>query len=295
MAATALQTLIPPYRDYLHSLNRSLVGVRRYVDQAQRFIAFLGDGAEPEAITYRSVVHYRVFMMKRGCKGATIGNALTAVRSLAKWLVLEGLLDKDPTQGVKWPRREDPVVRALSNSDLSQLTSAIVVPEGLSTEEEFYWRRNRLVILLMLYTGLRISEASSLLWRDVYLDDRMLVVQRGKGGRRRELPIHPTLLEELRQVSVRRPSWPVVGSIEHQALTPKSMAHIFERWLPRFEVYITAHQLRRTFATQLLRRGATLRDIQLLLGHRSLKTTASYLGVSTQDLEDGLNLLPMSW
>jgi site-specific recombinase XerD len=57
----------------------------------------------------------------------------------------------------------------------------------------------------------------------------------------------------------------------------------------------TAHQLRRTFATQLLRRGATMRDIQLLLGHRSLKTTAAYLGMNPSDLENGLNLLPMSW
>jgi integrase len=147
----------------------------------------------------------------------------------------------------------------------------------------------------MLYAGLRISEVSSLLWRDVYLDDRMLVVQRGKGGRRRELPIHPALLEELLLVPVRRPTWPVVGSIEHTPLTPKSMAHIFERWLPKFGIFITAHQLRRTFATQLLRRGATLRDIQMLLGHRSLKTTAAYLGVNPKNLEDWLNLLPMSW
>jgi integrase/recombinase XerD len=136
---------------------------------------------------------------------------------------------------------------------------------------------------------------SCLLWRDVYLDDRMLVVQRGKGGRRRELPVHPALLQELEQVPVRRPTWPVAGSISNTHLTAKSMAHVFERWLSRYELFFTAHQLRRTFATQLLRRGAKLRDIQLLLGHRSLKTTAAYLGVNPKDLEEGLNTLPMSW
>jgi integrase len=102
-------------------------------------------------------------------------------------------------------------------------------------------------------------------------------------------------MEELKKVPLRRPSWPVVGSIEHEPLTPKSMAHIFERWLPKFEVFITAHQLRRTFATQLLRRGATLRDIQLLLGHRSLKTTAAYLGSDPKDLEESVNKLPEDW
>lgn len=288
-------SLVPIYRDHLHSLNRSLSGVRRYIDQINGFIAFLGPDADLSAITPQVIVRYRVFLAKRGCSGATIGNALTAIRSFCKWLVIQGKLVDDPTRGVEWPAREDPIVRALSNEELSLLFKVITEPDGLSEEEQFYWRRNRLAIYLMLYAGLRISEVSKLLWRDVYLDDNMLVVQRGKGGRRRELPIHSALKEELKRVPLRRPTWPVVGSIEHEPLTPKSMAHIFERWLPKFEVFITAHQLRRTFATQLLRRGATLRDIQLLLGHRSLKTTAAYLGVNPKDLEDDLSLLPASW
>lgn len=295
MTVGMLATLIPPYQDYLHSLNRSLSGVRRYTDQVNGFIAFLGPNAEPTVITRQSIVRYRVSLAKRGCSGATVGNALTSIRSFCKWLVLEDKLVADPTQGVEWPAREDPVVRALSNEELSRLFKAIAEPEELGEEGRFYWRRNRLAIHLMLYAGLRISEVSNLLWRDVYLDDTMLVVQRGKGGRRRELPIHPALLAELGKIAPRRPTWAVVGSIEHTTLTPKSMAHIFERWLPKFELFITAHMLRRTFATQLLRRGATLRDIQLLLGHRSLKTTAAYLGVNPKDLEDGLNKLPMSW
>ncbi|NJN19190.1 MAG: tyrosine-type recombinase/integrase [Oscillochloris sp.] len=165
----------------------------------------------------------------------------------------------------------------------------------MAPEEAFYWQRNRRVIVLMLYSGLRISEAAVLLWRDVYLDDSTLIVQRGKGGRRRELPIHPALREELLTEPVRRPMRPVVGTIDHTPLTPKSMAHIFERWLPNLGITISAHTLRRTFATQLLRRGITLRDIQLLLGHRSLKTTAVYLGVNPKDLQEGLNKLPMCW
>lgn len=288
-------SLVPSYRDHLHSLNRSMSGVRRYIDQINSFITFLGPEADLSAITPQMIVRYRVFLTKRGCCGATTGNALTAIRSFCKWLVVQGKLADDPTRSVEWPAREDPIVRALSNEELSLLFKVIAEPEEPSEEVLFYWRRNRLAIYLMLYAGLRISEVSRLLWRDVYLDDNMFVVQRGKGGRRRELPIHPALKEELQKVALRRPTWPVVGSIEHAPLTPKSMAHIFERWLPKFEVFITAHQLRRTFATQLLRRGTTLRDIQLLLGHRSLKTTAAYLGVNPQDLEDGLSKLPMIW
>jgi integrase/recombinase XerD len=139
MSVDRLSACVPSYRDYLHSLNRSLSGVRRYTDQVQGFVNFLGAEAAPDAITRQTIVRYRVALAKRGCSGATIGNALSAIRSLCKWLVLEEALVNDPTVGIEWPRREDPVVRALSNNELSQLASVITIPEGLGEEEEFYW------------------------------------------------------------------------------------------------------------------------------------------------------------
>jgi site-specific recombinase XerD len=295
MSTPTLGDLVPEYQDHLYSLNRRLSGVRRYTDQVRAFVGYLGQDAEVAAITPRMITRYRVIMAERRCSGGTIGNALTAIRSFCRWLVTEELLDADPTASVAWPAREDPNVRALSNDELHQLFKVFAVPDGLDETQSFIWQRNRRAILLMLYAGLRISEAAALLWRDVYLDDRILIVQNGKGGRRRELPIHPTLEAELRTVPEHRPTWPVAGSATQNLLTSKSMAHIFERWLPGLGIYITAHQLRRTFATQLLRRGAALRDIQQLLGHRSLKTTASYLGVDMKDLEESLKKLPPNW
>ena len=293
--APQLDTLIEPYQDYLHSLNRRASGVRRYSDQVRAFVTFLGPHAEAAQMTTRAITSYRVEMARRRCNGGTIGNALTAIRSFSRWLIQEGILDHDPTLTVEWPQRDDPIVRSLSKEELRQLFVAITEPEGLDAAQQFIWRRNRRVIYLMLYAGLRISEASALLWRDVYLDDRVLVVQQGKGGRRRELPIHAALEAELSSVPHRRRAWPVAGTSENQPLSPKSMAHIFERWLAGMGVDMSAHMLRRTFATQLLRHGATLRDIQQLLGHRSLKTTAAYLGVDPQNLEEGLSKLPSSW
>ena len=295
LRAPQLDTLIEPYLDHLHSLNRRASGVRRYSDQVRAFVTFLGPNAVAEQMTTRMITRYRVEMARRRCNGGTIGNALTAIRSFCRWLIQEGLLDHDPTLAVEWPQRDDPIVRSLSKEELHQLFVAITEPEGLDAAQQFIWWRNRRVILLMLYAGLRISEVSALLWHDVYLDEGVLVVQQGKGGRRRELPIHAALAAELRMVTVRRRTWPVAGTIENQPLSPKSMAHIFERWLAGKGVDMSAHMLRRTFATQLLRHGTTLRDIQQLLGHRSLKTTAAYLGTDPKHLEEGLSKLPSRW
>lgn len=123
-------SLVPTYRDHLHSLNRSLSGVRRYIDQINAFIAFLGPDADVSAITPQVIVRYRVFLAKRGCSGGTIGNALTAIRSFCRWLVVQGKLVDDPTRAVEWPAREDPIVRALSNNELSHLYKVLAMPRG---------------------------------------------------------------------------------------------------------------------------------------------------------------------
>lgn len=114
------------------------------------------------------ITRYRVEMSRRRCNGWTIGNALTAIRSFCRWLMHEGLLESDPTLAVEWPQHDDPIERALSKGELRQLFAAIAEPEGLEEAQQFIWRRNRRVVYLMLYAGLRISETAALLWRDVY-------------------------------------------------------------------------------------------------------------------------------
>lgn len=282
------------YQAYLRSLGRSNVGIKKYTDDIRYFIRSLGPGAKLSDISVEMIIRCQE-KWSTTCKGGTIGNRLTAIRSFSRYLVLRNILQTDPTDKLKWPTKEDPETWPLTKGELAQLLKVLTVPGELSERQEFIYRRNRRAIFLMLYAGLRISEASAIIRRSINLEDNVLIVQRGKYGRRRELPIHPALAAEIEATTWLRPSWPVAGTINNTPLAVKSMAHIFEIWLPARGIMISAHQLRRTFATQLLRNGAQLRDIQVLLGHRSLKTTAAYLGVNTQDLEDSLNKLPSEW
>jgi integrase/recombinase XerD len=131
---------------------------------------------------------------------------------------------------------------------------------------------------------------------DVDLDAAELVVRDGKGGKDRVVPIHAKLLGELRVAAAEsRSPWAVAGKADGFALTSKSMAHLFERWLPRLGIEITAHQLRHSFATEMLRGGANLRDIQDLLGHANLSTTERYLMVSGARLRGAVDTLPEDW
>lgn len=147
----------------------------------------------------------------------------------------------------------------------------------------------------MLFGGLRISEAAALRWREVDLDAATLMVIDGKGGKDRMVPLHPTLLNELTRVEAPRKTWTVAGKPDGSPVKQKSLAHIFERWLPGFGLNISAHQLRHSFATELLRAGADLRSIQELLGHTSLETTQRYLTLSNHQLRVAVDKLPSSW
>jgi integrase/recombinase XerD len=149
--------------------------------------------------------------------------------------------------------------------------------------------------MLMLFAGLRISEAAALRWRDVDLEAGVLMVIEGKGGKDRAVPIHPILRAELLRVESPRPSWAVVGRRDNQPMNQKSLAHLFERWLPDCDLHISAHRLRHSFASELLRHGADLRSIQELLGHTSLEMTQRYLMLGSQQLRAAIDRLPDGW
>jgi site-specific recombinase XerD len=97
--------------------------------------------------------------------------------------------------------------------------------------------------------------------------------------------------DELRCATSRRSSDAVIDQGDGTKLTPKSLAHIFERWLADRGLKIHPHQLRKTFATELYVAGEDLTTIQRLLGHKDPKTTMRYLGASAQKERDAVQKL----
>jgi integrase len=149
----------------------------------------------------------------------------------------------------------------------------------------------------MLYAGLGISEAAALRWQDVDLEAGTLWVRDGKCGKDRSLPLHAVLLDELALVPVheRQSDHAVVGNRDGSFRTGKGLDHLFRRWLPRLGISISAHRLRHSFATELLRHKADLLVIRDLLGHESLETTQIYLTADTAQKQAAVDLLPSAW
>ncbi len=142
----------------------------------------------------------------------------------------------------------------------------------------------RVLFALLYATGLRISEACALQTTDIEAARAVIRVRRGKGGADREVLLSPRLLRLLRDYwSWERPTGPFVfgsrrnGPLHHQVARCALRRAAAHAGLRR---KVTPHLLRHTFATHLLEDGADIRDVQLLLGHASIRSTARYTHVA---------------
>lgn len=281
----------------LRAAGRAERTIRSYVEALDQFRARLGNDATIDQITTKAIREYqRTYGQTRAPK--TVALSLTAIRSFCRFVVEAEYRSDDPTMRVQFPKIPKKLPnRAITLAQARQLVTAIRVPIGLSPCQHWIWTRNRLIVLLMLYAGLRRAEAAALVWREVEIERATLTVRDGKGGKDRTIPIHPVLLVALRLAASERGALAhhaVAGTQSGRPMAAKSVSHIFDRWVPTLglDFEITAHQLRHSFCTGLIHGGASLFDVQELMGHDDPKTTRRYYTLVGDHLRGAIERLP---
>ena len=160
-------------------------------------------------------------------------------------------------------------------------------------------RKHRVILTTCYAAGLRISEAVRLTLPAIDSARMVVRVDQGKGQKDRYVMLSPKLLDILRDWwRVHRPAyWLFPGGRPGQPITRNAVEDACQQAQRRCDIPkpITPHSLRHAFAVHLLESGTDVRKIQLLLGHRSLATTARYLRVATSTVcatSSPLDLLP---
>ena len=156
------------------------------------------------------------------------------------------------------------------------------------------------VIFSTMYgTGMRVSEVLHLQARHIDSQRMMIRIEQSKGNRDRDVQLSAKLLELLRSYwrKVRPQEWLFPGQLPHQPLSREAVGQAVALAARRADLRKdpSPHSLRHAFAVHLLEAGTDLRKIQLLLGHRSLATTARYLYLATSTvcaITSPLDLLP---
>lgn len=208
---------------------------------------------------------------------------VSIAKGFTAWLVDEGHLATDPLARPPRVRVPRAVPRALPGDQAAAVVAAC--PD----------ERARLVVTLMLWLGLRRGEIPALRVDDVDRFGATLRV-RGKGGHERLLPLPPAVASALDGYLAAHPApgprAPLVRSYQHPTtgITPTRVYQIVLGVMTAAGVHLaprdgrSPHALRHTAATDTLRAGATLADVQALLGHSSIATTAVYLRADTAAL-----------
>jgi site-specific recombinase XerD len=255
-----------------------------YVQQVSQFARYFNKS--PELLGPEDIRAYQVYLTNE--KKLSPGSVLIAVAALRFLYKVSLRKDWSFEDTIPAPKKPQKLPEVLSPEEVLQFLGCI----GHT--------KHRAILTTCYAAGLRVSESVRLKAADIDSQRMVIRVEQGKGQKDRYVMLSPRLLETLRAYwRVVRPQsgWLFEGDIAGQAITTGAveLACRKARQLSRIVKPITPHSLRHAFAVHLLESGTDVRTIQLLLGHRSLATTARYLRIATSKVcsaSSPLDLLP---
>lgn len=271
--------------------NASDLTIKSYREDLTALDEYLTEsyGRIPEAaeITSLDLRGYVAALHEAGYAKSSVARRLASLRSFFRFAIREGLADANPAKPLRNPRPERKLPHFLSNEEVAKLLDA-------PPEDSLLGLRDRAILETTYSAGLRVSELVGMNDGDLDMDDGLVRI-RGKGRKERLAPLGSYALRaihrwlEVRKLSVKEPKGaeaPVFVNRFGRRLTTRSIGRMLEKYLKEtgLDLRTTPHTLRHSFATHLLDRGADIRSVQELLGHKSLVTTQIYTHVTTAGL-----------
>jgi integrase/recombinase XerC len=288
-----MHSAIAQFLRYLVSeRNASELTIKSYREDLFAFVEWLqattGAVPSPDALSPQDLRGFQAALQQAGYARSSISRKLAALRSFFKFAMREGLASSNPAKPLRNPRRQRKLPHVLTDEEVGRLLLAPPADrvDGL---------RDRAILETIYSAGLRVSELVGL--QDGDLDRREQIIRvRGKGRKERICPLGSFALRAIEQYAHRRQRSPEAESLGRQApvfvnrfgnrLTTRSVGRLLEKHLAAagLDARTSPHTLRHSFATHLLDRGADIRSVQELLGHKSLATTQIYTHVSAASL-----------
>jgi integrase/recombinase XerC len=261
--------------------------IRSYQHDLAMYCRYLsdvhGEGADPRAVDPVRLRRYSAWLTGQGFASSTVARRLASLRSFFRYLRREGLVGADPSVGLRNPKQARRLPRLLRIDEVIRLLDSVPTDGAPGV-------RDRAMLETLYGGGLRVSELVGLNLDDLDAEQELVRV-RGKGRRERLCPIGPMALHWLGLwIPLRRPKVAFEKALflnqRGTRLTARSVGRLLQAHLLRAELVNSAspHTLRHSFATHLLDRGADLRSVQELLGHRNLTTTQIYTHVTQERL-----------
>jgi len=269
---------------------KSEATIHHYEGALRRYLFFCescGDLKNPQDITPEDIRQFLWYLTSEPVrfngssptarKPATINTAENYYRTLHtffNWLQRENLIPDNPVSHIKKPKVQKKVIEALKPEEVKALLDQF-------NGKTFIDVRNRLILMMFLDTGMRVSELTNLMIPDVDMQRGSILVRHGKGNKQRLVRIGSKTQKALWQYTSlyrRGDSNRLFTDASGKPLKRNAIKLMMNRLGKRVHLEgIHCHRLRHTFAISFLRAGGDVFSLQYLLGHSTLSMTQRYL------------------
>ena len=284
--------LLPTIKLYVRYLrlerNLSPNTIEAYRNDLAHLEAFMmRNDLKLENVTLEQLHTFAASLHEYGITPRSQARVLSGVRSFFRFLVLDGVVESDPTELLEWPSLPEhlPVVLTLEEIDRIEDSIDLSKAEGA---------RNRAIIEVLFSCGLRVSELVNMKLSDLYLEDRVLLVR----GKERLVPVSNKAIADLKRWFFDRNLMKIKPGEDDYVFLNRRGAHLTRTMIlimvkrqaeeAGIKKTISPHTFRHSFATALLQGGADLRSIQAMLGHEKIDTTLVYTHISNEQLRKAI-------
>ena len=287
-----MQRKIARFLQHLHveraASPHTLKGYREDLETFLQYFREADDSCpDPAELTAVELRGYLAALHEAGYAKTSIARKLACLRSFYRFGQREAWVDHNPAKALRNPRKTRKLPHFLTTTEVGKLLAAPPSNQPLGL-------RDRAILETLYSAGLRVSELVGLCDGDLDFEQGIVRV-RGKGRKERIAPLGSYAVRALgrwlkiRKLSAKEPTGreaPVFVNRFGSRLTARSVGRMLEKHLQHagLDDRTSPHTLRHSFATHLLDRGADIRSVQELLGHKSLETTQIYTHLSTSNL-----------
>ncbi len=250
------------------------------LEAVERFCQSHNLDPEPRHIAPGTIRLWLAHLQDRGLSKSTVNNRFRALRAFFNWCVSEGVIAQSPMRNMCAPSLGKIVIPVFSPEHLKAILH-------LCPPNTWWGARDRAIVLTLLHTGMRLSELTGLKLRDLnFMNDTIKV--RGKGDKERMIYLDPevqrAILQYLRHRRDRNENlW---MSRYGEPLTSEAVRQLIRDLGIKAGIKgarCSAHTFRHTFAINFLKAGGSLRHLQEILGHTSMKPLEAYLRTVSAD------------
>jgi len=268
-----------------------------YNKEVGKFLDFLSykNILDINLISTRIIRQYFYYAKEnRDLGSASISKIIAIIKSFFNYLEEEDITVKNPTRKIKVPKKINKIPSVMSRYEVDLIIKSVDFAPLRCRKNTI---RDKLILSLLYYTGIRKSELLNLNWTDINLSRSIVIIRRGKGGKDRLIPLHKevtSLLDKYLEKRLPLKTEALIIGEQGRRMCNCSFVNLLKMYFALSGLKkkgYTAHSFRHSFATHLVEAGVDLFKVQKLLGHASLDTTKIYINFNSSQMAKAVDRL----